>query len=81
MFLDPGFEDFRVAMVARSLGETPVKNAVPFLFEVRGVVAHGRVEKSQLLLVVMKVPGPGCGFDHAHASVFGRGGEKRVVRQ
>jgi hypothetical protein len=67
--------------MARPVGEPAVEDAVTAHFQAGGVVAHGRVEKSQLLLVVMKVPGPGRGFDHAHASVFGRGGEKRVVRQ
>jgi len=59
VFLDPGFEDFRVAMVARPLGESAVKDPVPFLFEVRGMVAHGRVKERQFLLVVAEMSGPG----------------------
>ena len=79
MFPDPCLEDFRVAIGAGAVGKPVVKDSVAAFFERGGMMPHGRVEQSELLLVVADVASPGGGLDHADESILGRGAEERVI--
>ena len=51
-FLDPAAEHLRVVVRARSVTEAVVEDPVSGLFQGRSVVAHGRIQKGEFLLVV-----------------------------
>lgn len=69
MLLDPTRQDFRIAVLAGSVGEPPVEHAVAGFLEGGGVVPHRRIKEGELLLVVAEMRSPWRRLDHAHRRV------------